>query len=80
MLFGQAGYPIDLIIKEFQQDSNSFYQSLEEHRSKKGKEQGIEKFILSTYYQGKIKNDGLKIDLLDYEVRCLVSQNSEIDL
>src|SRR6185437_11915084 len=34
-LFGQEKYPIDLIIKELQSGSESFYQTLQEYRNKK---------------------------------------------
>ncbi|CFW92933.1 Conserved protein of unknown function [endosymbiont DhMRE of Dentiscutata heterogama] len=76
-LFQQERYPINLINKEFQSDS--FYQALAEYQNKKNKEWEIEKFILFAYYQKKIKNRGLNIDLFDYEIVQLVSQNSEIE-
>ncbi|MCE8158958.1 MAG: DUF262 domain-containing protein [Candidatus Moeniiplasma glomeromycotorum] len=79
LILGQEKSPIDLIIKEFQFGSESFYQVLKEYKSKKSKEQGIEKFILLTYYQKKIRDKGLKIDWSDYEIKPLVSQNSEIE-
>src|SRR5436305_13181286 len=36
-LFGQEKYPIDLIIKELQSGSESFYQNLQEYRNKKNR-------------------------------------------
>jgi hypothetical protein len=79
LLFRQENTQFDLIIKEFQQGSSSFYQALEERKGKKDKELEIEKFILLTYYQKKIKHKGLKMDLFDYEIRRLVSQDSEVE-
>ncbi|MCE8163309.1 MAG: hypothetical protein I3273_03975 [Candidatus Moeniiplasma glomeromycotorum] len=32
-----------------------------------------------TYYQNKIQDKGLKIDWSDYEIKPLVSQNSEVE-
>ena len=51
-----------------------------DYRSKTDKElEKVDRFILLTYYQKKIKDKGLKIDLFDYEIRRIVSQNSEIE-
>ncbi|CAI2187094.1 19191_t:CDS:2, partial [Funneliformis geosporum] len=78
LLFGQEKYPINLIIEEFCQGADSFYQSLVERQSKKDKGLEIEKFIFLTYYQKKIKESKLIINLFDYDIRQLVSQNFEI--
>lgn len=79
LLWEQEKYPIDLIIKEFQSGSGSFWQALQEYKNKKSKGQGVEKFILLTYYQKKVKKKGAKIDWLDYEIKPLVSQNLELE-
>ncbi|MCE8162802.1 MAG: hypothetical protein I3274_01065 [Candidatus Moeniiplasma glomeromycotorum] len=78
-LYGQEKYPSNLIIQEFQTGSESFFQALQEYKSKRNREQGIEKFILLTYYQKKIKEKGLKMDLISYEIKLLVSQNLELE-
>ncbi|CAI2196245.1 14503_t:CDS:2, partial [Funneliformis geosporum] len=71
LLFGQEKYPINLIIEEFRQGADSFYQSLVERQSKKDKGLEIEKFIFITYYQKKIKESELIINLFDYDIRQL---------